>query len=65
MLHWKWDNRDGGACENVIIIKELSDAVKKRVPLTLSPNDLIRSEALAFLDIPYDVWVDAITFSGQ
>ena len=65
MLHWKWGDRDSGTCEQVIIIKELSDAVKKHVPLALCPNDLVRCEALAFLDIPYDVRVDTAAFLGQ
>ena len=39
--------------------------MKKAVPLTSCPNDLVCSEALAFLDIPYDVGINAVAFLGQ
>src|SRR5215471_12989772 len=39
--------------------------MKKGVPLTPCPNDFVCSEALAFLDIPYDVGVNAVAFLWQ
>jgi hypothetical protein len=39
--------------------------MKKGVPLTPCPNDFVCSEALAFLDIPHDVRVNAVAFLGQ
>jgi hypothetical protein len=52
------------AHEQVIIIKELCNTVKEQVPLALRPNNFIPSNALAFLDIPDDVRVDAVAFPG-
>src|SRR3974390_3609726 len=46
-------------------IKKSSNAMKQRVPLVLRPNDRVCSEALAFLHIPYDIRIDAFTFSRQ
>src|SRR5262249_32207750 len=39
--------------------------MKKGVPLPPCPKDFVCSEVLAFLDIPYDVGVNAVAFLGQ
>src|SRR5262249_61427312 len=65
LLDRKGRDRNSGAYEQLKVIEELSDAVEEQAPLALRSNDLVRSKALAFLDIPDDVGVDAAAFAGQ
>src|SRR5262249_40063100 len=65
LLNRKGGYCDSGAREQVMVVKELRDAVKESMTLAPGLNDLVRSEALAFLDIPDDIGVDAVAFAGE